>query len=211
MCRGRSGGGTARSALPSASGDAPAAYGHISKQGSAAVRHALVEASWRVVRQPGPLRAFYQRIRARRGHQVAITAAARKLACLFWILLWRQEDYAFGQPTLTAKKLRRLEITAGAPRWQDRKGVWIAHRLLRDAELDLAAKPSRATRRPSATAKPPARSRRARARHRGAHHNNPIRAKPRGRPQAPDVCTSLRQSLAPTCTIPQDAPTGKPI
>jgi transposase len=120
------------------SGDTPAAYGHISKQGSASVRHALVEASWSVVRQPGPLRAFYQRIRARRGHQVAITAAARKLACLFWVLLWRGEDYAFGQPTLTAKKLRRLEITAGAPRWQDRKGVWIAHRLLRDAELDLA-------------------------------------------------------------------------
>ena len=87
---------------------------------------------------PGPLHAFYQRIRARRGHQVAITAAARKLACLFWILLWREEDYAFGQPSLTAKKLRRLEIMAGAPRWQDRQGVWIAHRLLRDAELNLA-------------------------------------------------------------------------
>src|SRR4051794_32345976 len=120
------------------SGDAPAAYGHISKQGAAAVRVALVEASWSAVRNPGPLRAFYQRIRARRGHQVAITATARKLACLFWVLLWRGEDYAFGQPSLTAKKLRRLEITAGAPRWQDRKGVWIAHRLLRDAELDLA-------------------------------------------------------------------------
>ncbi len=104
------------------SGDAPASHGHISKQGAAPVRVALVEASWSVVRQPGPLHAFYARIRARRGHQVAITAAARKLACLFWILLWREEDYAFGQPSLTAKKLRRLEITAGAPRWQDRKG-----------------------------------------------------------------------------------------
>src|SRR4051812_2953410 len=120
------------------SGGAPAGYGHISKQGAAPVRCALVEASWSVVRNPGPLHAFYQRVRARRGHQVAITATARKLACLFWVLLWREEDYAFGQPTLTAKKLRRLEITAGAPRWQDRKGVWIAHRLLRDAELQLA-------------------------------------------------------------------------
>jgi len=120
------------------SGDAPATHGHISKQGAAPVRVALVEASWSVVRQPGPLHAFYQRIRARRGHQIAITAAARKLACLFWILLWRQQDYAFGQPSLTAKKLRRLEITAGAPRWQDRQGVWIAHRLLRNAELQLA-------------------------------------------------------------------------
>jgi transposase len=120
------------------SGDAPASHGHISKQGSAPVRAALVEACWSAVRNPGPLHAFYQRIRARRGHQIAITAAARKLACLFWVLLWRQEDYAFGQPSLTAKKLRRLEITAGAPRWQDRRGIWIAHRLLRDAELDLA-------------------------------------------------------------------------
>jgi transposase len=102
------------------------------------VRAALVEASWSAVRNPGPLRAFYQRIRARRGHQVAITATARKLACLFWVLLWRQQDYAFGQPSLTAKKLRRLELMAGAPRWQDRQGIWIAHRLLRDAELDLA-------------------------------------------------------------------------
>jgi transposase len=64
------------------SGTAPATYGRISKQGSAPARHALVEASWSVVRQPGPLRAFYQRIRGRRGHQVAIVAAARKLACL---------------------------------------------------------------------------------------------------------------------------------
>ena len=67
------------------------------------------------VRQPGPLRAFYGRVRARRGHQVAIVAAARKLACLFWCLLTRQEDYAYQQPSLTAKKLRLLEIRAGAP------------------------------------------------------------------------------------------------
>ena len=64
--------------------------------------------------QPGPLRAFYERIRARRGHQVAIVASARKLACLFWCLLTREEDYAFAQPSLTRKKLRRLELTAGA-------------------------------------------------------------------------------------------------
>ena len=69
------------------------------------------------MRQPGPLRAFYQRVRARRGHSVAIVAAASKLACLFWCLLTRDEDYAYAQPSLTKKKLRRLEITAGAPRY----------------------------------------------------------------------------------------------
>jgi len=61
-------------------------------------RHALVEASWSTVRQPGPIRAFYERIRARRGHQVAIVAAARKLACPFWCLLTREQDYAYAQP-----------------------------------------------------------------------------------------------------------------
>src|SRR4051794_5908453 len=94
------------------SGDAPASHGHISKQGSSSARHALVEASWSAARTPGPLHAFYQRVRSRRGHQVAIVAASRKLACLFWVLLWRQQDYAFGQPSLTATKLRRVEITA---------------------------------------------------------------------------------------------------
>jgi transposase len=66
------------------SGPGPATHGHISKQGSVRARHALVEACWTAVRQPGPLHAFYERIRARRGHSVAVVAAARKLACLFW-------------------------------------------------------------------------------------------------------------------------------
>ena len=93
----------------------PARSGRISKRGSASARWALVEAAWSVVRQPGPLHAFYERTRARRGHGKAIVATARKLAVLFWCLLTRGEDYAHQQPSLTAKKLRRLEITAGAP------------------------------------------------------------------------------------------------
>lgn len=42
-------------------------------------------------------------------------AVARKLAVLFWHLLTAGEDYAYGQPTLTHKKLRRMELTAGGP------------------------------------------------------------------------------------------------
>jgi transposase len=120
------------------SGSAPATHGRISKQGSASARHALVEASWSVVRQPGPLHAFYQRIRARRGHQVAVVAAARKLACLFWCMLTRGEDYAFQQPSLTRKKLRRLELQAGAPRWQGGRNVWSVNQAMRQAERELA-------------------------------------------------------------------------
>jgi transposase len=122
------------------SGSSPATHGRISKQGSVSARHALVEASWSVVRQPGPLHAFYQRIRSRRGHSIAIVACARKLACLFWFLLTRSEDYAYAQPSLTAKKLRLLEIRAGAPtRRGIPSGTWPTRQRMRAAEQELAA------------------------------------------------------------------------
>ena len=120
------------------SGEGPAKHGRISKQGSAHARHALVEAAWSAVRQPGPLHAFYQRVRARRGHQIAIVASARKLARLFWCMLTRGEDYAYAQPSLTAKKLRRLELTAGAPKAQGTTTIWSTNLAMRDAERALA-------------------------------------------------------------------------
>jgi transposase len=121
------------------SGEAPARSGRISKRGSASARWALVEAAWSTVLQPGPLHAFYERTKARRGHGKAIVATARKLSVLFWCMLTRGEDYAHQQPTLTNKKLRRLEITAGAPK-NTRKaaGVWSTNVMMRDAERALA-------------------------------------------------------------------------
>ena len=132
----------------SQSGSGPATHGRVSKQGSVAGRHALVEASWSTVRQPGPLHAFYERIRARRGHSVAIVACARKLACLFWCLLIREEDYAFAQPSLTGKKLRLLELRAGE---KTRKGAptgtFATRQKMRAAERDLAQQAEAAYRR----------------------------------------------------------------
>lgn len=121
------------------SGSTEARGGPISKQGSASGRHALVEASWSAVKSPGPIRAFYERTKARRGAQVAIVASARKLACLFWVLLSRGEDYAYGQPSLHRKKLRRLELMAGAPKERSTEGaVWGTNRAMRKAERALA-------------------------------------------------------------------------
>ena len=121
------------------SGEGPARSGRISKRGSPAARWALVEAAWTTVLQPGPLHSFYERIKARRGHGKAIVATARKLAVLFWCMLTRSEDYAHQQPSLTRKKLRRLEITAGAPKYTRRAaGIWSTNDLMRDAELELA-------------------------------------------------------------------------
>ena len=121
------------------SGEAPARSGRISKRGSPSARWALVEAAWTAVNQPGPLHAFYQRTRARRGHGKAIVATARKLAVLFWCMLTRSQDYAHQQPSLTRKKLRRLEITAGAPKYTaGPAGIWSTNDLIRTAELELA-------------------------------------------------------------------------
>jgi transposase len=121
------------------SGSTPAKGGRISKQGSPQARWALVEAAWSVVQQPGPLHAFYERVRARRGHQIAVVACARKLAVLFWCLLTRGEDYAHQQPSLTAKKLRLLEIRAGAkPLKGTNTGPFATRQRMRQAERQLA-------------------------------------------------------------------------
>jgi transposase len=92
-----------------------------------------------VILAPGPMHAFFERIRARRGHQAAIVAVARKLACLCWCMLARGEDYAYAQPSLTAKKIRRAEIRAGAQRRKGvRPGTWAANAAIRQAERELA-------------------------------------------------------------------------
>ena len=121
------------------SGETPARSGRISKRGSPSARWALVEAAWTAVLQPGPLHAFYQRTKGRRGHGKAIVATARKLAVLFWCMLTRSEVYSHRQPSLTRKKLRRLQITAGAPKTPRRAaGIWSTNDLLRQAKRELA-------------------------------------------------------------------------
>jgi len=111
------------------SGAQPASHGRITKQGRAHARGMLVEAAWVAVKTPGPLRAFYERIRARRGMQIAVVATARKLAVLCWHMISRGEDYAFARLSLTAKKLRALELKAGRPPRRGRKGSAAAYSL----------------------------------------------------------------------------------
>jgi hypothetical protein len=83
----------------------------------------LGEAAWKVTLTPGPLHAFFERVRARRGPQIAATATARKLVVLFWHLLSREQDYAFARPAMTRNKIRRLELLSGAPSQKGRKGI----------------------------------------------------------------------------------------
>jgi len=111
------------------SGGQPASHGRITKQGRAHARGMLVEAAWVAAKTPGPLRAFFERLRARRGMQVAVVATARKLAVLCWHMVTKGEDYAFQRPSLTAQKLRALELRAGAPARRGQKGRAAAYSL----------------------------------------------------------------------------------
>ncbi len=104
------------------SGLQPAQHGHISKVGRAHARAMLVEAAWSAANAPGPLRAFFLRIRGRRGQQIAAVATARKLAVIAWHVLAGQEDFAWSRPALTAKKRRELELRAGMPAKKGHRG-----------------------------------------------------------------------------------------
>ena len=128
------------------SGGQPASHGRITKQGRAHARGMLVEAAWVAVKTAGPLRAFFERVRARRGMQIAVVATARKLAVLCWHMITRGEDYAFARPSLTAKKLRALELKAGMPSRRGQKGVAAAYSLknVRARETALAEQAERA-------------------------------------------------------------------
>jgi len=99
--------------------------GHISRAGQAHARGLLIEAAHSSVRTPGPLRAFYLRVKSRRGANVAVVAVARKLAVLAWHLLTSDADYRFSPPSRTADKLRALELAAGRPKQRSRAGMRI--------------------------------------------------------------------------------------
>ena len=124
------------------SGLSVAHHGRISK----IARAMLVEAAWAAAKAPGPLHAFFVRIRARRGHQVAAVDVARKLAVLCRHMLTKEEDYVWARRALVANKLRAMELQAGRPHKKgNRRGPAYAYNIkaLSDREIDLARQAER--------------------------------------------------------------------
>ena len=123
------------------SGLGAAHHGRISKVGRSHVRAMLVEAAWAAAKAPGPLRAFFIRIRARRGHQIAAVAVARKLTVLCWHMLTKEQDYLWARPSLVAHKRRAMELRAGRPQKKgNARGPAFAYNVkaLRDQEAHIA-------------------------------------------------------------------------
>jgi transposase len=123
------------------SGLGAAHHGRISKAGRSHARAMLVEAAWAAAKAPGPLHAFFVRIRAKRGHQVAAVALARKLTVLCWHLLTRQTSYRWARPALVAAKRRAMELQAGQPQKKgNKRGPAYVYNIkaLRDQEMNVA-------------------------------------------------------------------------
>ena len=196
------------------SGNQPASHGRITKHGRAHARGMLVEAAWAAAKTPGPLRAFYERVRARRGMQIAVVATARKLTCLCWTMIERDQDYAFARPSLTDKKLRALELRAGMPSHRGRKGTAGAYSLkeVRQRERELAEQGERAYRQLVADWQANRPSKRGRGRRQRDATEKALCGASCAAGISPRTCASLggrprpRPSVTPANTRPQPTP-----
>lgn len=86
--------------------------GHITKQGSPALRRALVQAAWSAVRSPmgGHFRLVYDRIAERRGKRIAIVAVARHMLELMYTLVSKHELYRFCSEEERLRKLKFYKL-----------------------------------------------------------------------------------------------------
>ncbi|WQP40895.1 hypothetical protein U8C38_24565 (plasmid) [Sinorhizobium medicae] len=94
----------------------------------------------------GAAARFSVRVMARRGHQVAAVAVARKLTVLVWHMLTKEADYLWACPSLVAHKMRAMELQAGKPQKKGNKpGPAYTYNIkkLRDQEMHLAEQAQR--------------------------------------------------------------------
>ena len=80
------------------SGEATDRLGSITKQGSAMARFILGQLVLHVLRRDGWMRAWYGRIKRRRGAKIARVAVMRRLATIIWHMVKHNEPYAVGGP-----------------------------------------------------------------------------------------------------------------
>src|SRR5215218_520646 len=93
------------------SSDGKARLGHISSQGSRALRWALVEAAQHAATGGGPLRQSYEQIAKRRGKQIAKVAVARRILTLCFYGL-RDGEIRCLAPRATARAVRPPAVSA---------------------------------------------------------------------------------------------------
>jgi transposase len=80
------------------SGEATDRLGSITKQGSTTARFILGQLVMHVLRRDSWMRAWYARIKKRRGSKIARVAVMRRLATVIWHMLKHNAPYAIGGP-----------------------------------------------------------------------------------------------------------------
>jgi transposase len=80
------------------SGQATDRLGSITKQGSAMARFVLGHMVLHVLRRDGRMKAWYGRIKRRRGSKIARVAVMRRLATIIWHMVKHNEPYVLGGP-----------------------------------------------------------------------------------------------------------------
>jgi transposase len=80
------------------SGDVTDRLGSITKQGSATARFILGQLVLHVLRKDAWMRAWYARIKKRRGAKIARVAVMRRLATILWQMVKHNQPYQVGGP-----------------------------------------------------------------------------------------------------------------
>jgi transposase len=91
-------------------------HGGITKAGRVQARSALVQAAHCARLDLGPLGHFFQKVRRRKCHNVAVVAVARKLAMLAWHLLTTGKPYRYAKPQTVQAKLSKLRVAGSGQR-----------------------------------------------------------------------------------------------
>jgi transposase len=87
-------------------------HGPITKRGNSHARWMLIEAAQHLDKHPGPLGHFFRRLMKKKSRNVAVVAAARKLAVIGWMMLKTSEPYRYALPKTTEAKLSKLRVKA---------------------------------------------------------------------------------------------------
>jgi transposase len=91
-------------------------HGPITKRGNSQARWMLIEAAQHLDKHPGPLGHFFRRLLKKKNRNVAVVAAARKLAMIGWLMLVHNEPYRYAIPRSTEEKISRLRVKATGER-----------------------------------------------------------------------------------------------
>jgi hypothetical protein len=124
---------------------------------------------------------------------------ARTLVVLFWHLLTKEQDYAFGRPSLTRTKLRQLELAAGAARGKASPVSGAPTRRCARRSSNSLVRPKPPTAASSATGSPKGAGATA-----GCASSRPSSGKQRGRASVPDPALARRRPRHPE--LSQGAP-----